>query len=66
MVRDHFGLSPDQLAEPVFQRMRGSGVQHLPSAAEQRLIGGILQQCVLEYVGGVGRRPALEHDIGRD
>ena len=41
-------------------------MQLLASALEQAAVGGILDQGVLEAVGGVGRRAAAEDQLGSD
>ena len=64
MVRDRFRLGLRAGAEPVAHRLGGSPVQRLPAALQQRLVGRVLDQRVLEAVVGV-RRPAVdEEDVG--
>ena len=59
MMGDRFGLGVG-----VAQRVGGAAVQRLAAALEQALVGRVLDQRVLETVGG-GRRGAVdEQEVG--
>ena len=57
-------LGGNDLGELVFQRRRNAAVQLLATAAQQRAVGGVLYQRVLESVFSVGRTPAPEDQLG--
>ena len=63
---DELGCGRDDLREPVLQHRRDPSVQDLPAGLEQRLIRGVLDQGVLEAVGGLGRSAAAEDQLGSD
>ena len=66
VVRQKFWLHVRRLRESLLEDARDAGVQLLAAGLEQRLIGGVLDQRVLEAVGGLGRRAAAEHQLGCD
>ena len=64
--RDDLGLGPDALGEAFLQHLGDARVQLLARALEQRLVRRLLDQRMLEDVGGRGRLPAREEDFGID
>jgi len=64
MVGQQLGLALGQVDEILLQHRRDPGMQFLPPRAQQRAIGGILHEGVLEQVGGVGRHTAAEQQPG--
>ena len=50
----------------LFEHLRDSGVELLALGLEQRLVGRVLDQGVLEAVGRLGRRAAAEDQLGSD
>jgi hypothetical protein len=59
-------LGFDDSRKPVLEHLRDASVQLLAPGLEQRLIGGVLDQGVLETVGRVGRAAAAKHELGAD
>ena len=53
MMRKKFGPSLDEIDEVPLQHRRDPGVQFLPSGAQQRAVGGVLHQRMLEEVRGM-------------
>jgi hypothetical protein len=49
--------------KPLFEHVRDARVQLLALRLEQRLVGGVLNQGVLETVDGVGRTAAAKHQL---
>ena len=66
MICDEFGLGFDDSRKPVLEHLREASVQLLAPGLEQRLIGGVLDQGVLETVGRVGRAATAKHELGAD
>src|SRR5215467_2690962 len=48
-----FGMTFDVVGKILLQNNRDPGVQFLPSSAQQRAVGSVLQQRMLEDVGGM-------------
>ena len=59
VMRDQFGIRLDGVGKPGFQELRHLQVILLPGAFQERLVGGILNQGVLEDVLGPWRAAAL-------
>ena len=66
MLCEDFGLGLHHLRKMGFERFGDPRVQLLPRAAKQAGLRRILDQCMLEAVNRVGRRTALEHQLGGD
>jgi hypothetical protein len=60
MMGEQFGVALDEIAETRFQRRGDAPVQFLPSPAQQRTVGSVLHQRVLEQVGGMRSGAAAE------
>ena len=60
VVRQQFGLGRLNVRETLLDHSGDLAVQFLPAPSEQRIVGGILHQCVLEGVKRIGRRALLE------
>ena len=63
MVGQQLGLRRDRVGEPGFQHLRNLLVVLPPRAVEQRLIRRILDQRVLEEVGGLWRQSTLVEQL---
>ena len=63
VVCEQLGLGFDDSRKPLRQHLRDASVQLLASGLEQRLIGDIFDQGVLETIGGVGRGAAAKHEL---
>ena len=63
-MRQQLRLGLGGLREARCQDLRNALVILLPGALEQRLIGRILDEGVLEHVGGLGRGAALVEELG--
>ena len=66
MLCEELGLGVHQLGEMGFERFGDLRVQLLPSAAQQAPMRRVLHQRVLETIDRLGRRAALEHQLGGD
>ena len=66
MARHQFRLGLADIGRPLFKHLGDPGVALLARRLEQRLVGRVLDQRVLEGVGGVGRRAAAEDQLGGD
>ena len=64
MMGQEFGLALDEIGEMLLQHRRDPGMQFLPPCAQQRAVGGVLHQRVLEEVGGVRSDAAAEQQPG--
>src|SRR4029077_8807808 len=53
VMSEQLRLALDEIGEMPFQRRRDARVQLLPSTAQQRRVGGVLHQRVLELVRSV-------------
>jgi hypothetical protein len=51
------------VGESLLEHFGDPGVQLLALGLEQRLVGGVLNQGVLEAVGRLGRHAAAEHQL---
>ena len=60
MVRQQLGLAIPYIWETLLDHPSDLAVQLLPPPPEQRIVGGILHQGVLEGVNGIGRGALLE------
>ena len=60
MMGEQFGLALDDIGETRFQCRGDTLMQFLPSPAQQRAVGSVLHQRVLEQVGGVRSDAAAE------
>ena len=54
VMREPLGLVGHAIGEIVLQHVRNPGVQFAAPALEKRVVGGILDQCMLELVSGIG------------
>jgi hypothetical protein len=63
VVCEQLRLGFDNTRKPLLEHVRETSVQLLAPGLEQRLIGGVLDQGVLETVGGVGRAAAAKHEL---
>ena len=59
-------LALASVRKPLFERFGDARMQLLSPAFEERLVGGVLDQRVLETVGRLGRRAVAEHQLGGD
>jgi hypothetical protein len=66
VVREKLRLRFGLLWKLLFEYVRDAGVQVLAPGLKQGAVGGILDQGVLEAVGGVRWRAAAEDELGRD
>ena len=66
MLGQHFRLGLGDLGKPLLERLGDAGVQLLAPGLEQRLVGRVLDQGVLEAVGRLGRGAAAEDQLGGD
>jgi hypothetical protein len=66
MLREKFGLALRQFREMGFKRFGNLRMQLLPGTSQQAAVRRVLNQRVLEGVDRVGRRAALEHQLGSD
>ncbi len=66
MLREEFGLGFDDLRKLFLHDLRDPGMQVLALGLEQRAVGGVLDQRVLEAVGGIGRGAAAIDQLGRN
>ena len=64
MMRKRFGLPRGQVRKFLRENLRNSGVDLLPSRAQQAGIGGVLHQRMLENVGRIGRLAANINEFG--
>ena len=64
MMGQQFGLALDEIGEILLQHIGDPGMQFLPPRAQQRAVGGILDQRVLEQVGGLRAVTAKEQQPG--
>ena len=53
MMRQQFRLGLHSFPEPLLQCLRDSVVMLMTRAFQERLVSGVLQQCMLELVGHV-------------
>ena len=60
VMRDDPGLAVGSLRESIAKAFGNSLMQLQPAALEKGLIGRLLDQCVLESIGHLGRRPVPE------
>jgi hypothetical protein len=60
VVRQKLGLGRRDVRETLLDGPGDLGVQLLPSRSEQRIVGGVPHQRVLEGVYRIGRRALLE------
>jgi len=63
MVGDEFRLGRGSRGELAAQGIGDLPVQHLPPALEQGFVGGVLDQCMLEGIARIGRRPRSEQQL---
>ena len=63
---ENLGLRPRQLGKSRLDHPGNPLVDLLALALEHRLVGGVLDQRVLEQVARPGRAALLEQDLGRD
>ena len=66
MLRQQLGLAVDDHRRIGFERFGDLRVQLPAGSAQQAAMRRVLHQCVLEAVDRLGRRAALEHQLGRD
>jgi hypothetical protein len=66
VMRQQLGLSFDGLREPRFYRARDLFVIPLPRALEQRLVGRILDQRMLEHIARPWWLATLVEELGVD
>ena len=63
VIGEQLGLGFDDSRKPLLEHPRNASVQLLAPGLEQRLIGGVLDQRVLETVGRVERAAAAKHEL---
>ena len=63
MVGDEFGLGRGDRRELFAQDIGDLPVQDLPAAPEQRFVGGVLDQRMLEGVARIGRHARPEQQL---
>ena len=63
-MREQLGSGVRRLWELLFQHRDNAGVELLAAGFEQRAVGSVLDQGVLEGVGRVGLGAAAEHKLG--
>ena len=63
MMGNDLGLSRRALWI-VAQQFRGTAVQRLPAALEQAVVGGVLDQRMLEAIGSLRRRALDKQEVG--
>ena len=66
VLREQFGLGLDRRREVVGQHLCDLRVQRLAPRLQQRVVGGVAQQRVLEGVGRLRRQAAPEREAGFD
>ena len=66
VVSEKFRLGLGSLGELLFEYLNDAGMELLAPGLEQRAVGGVLDQRVLEAVGRLGRGAAAEHQLGGD
>ena len=66
VICEQFWLGFDDSRKPLLEHVRDASVQLLAPGLEQRLIGGVLDQRVLETVDRLGRAAAAKHELGGD
>jgi hypothetical protein len=66
VIRQQLGLSLDHLGKPLLQHLGNVLMVLLPGALQQRLIGGCLDQGVLEEIRRQRRQPPLVQKLGFD
>ena len=66
MPSQHLRPGLGDVREPLFQHLGDPGMQLLAPRLEERLVGRVLDQGVLEAVGRLGRRAAAEDQLGAD
>jgi hypothetical protein len=64
VVRQDLGLGRDNVWKPGFEELRNLLVVLLPGAFQQRGIGSILDECMLENVAGTGWPAPLIEEFG--
>ena len=64
MVRQRFRLGFDDLGELRLQLDAMTGVYLLSPALEEALIGGVLDERMLERIGRLGRDTASKYEFG--
>ena len=57
MMRQQFGLGLDNVGKPCLQHLGNLLMVALPCTLQQRLIGGVRNQCMLKDVTGLGWQP---------
>jgi len=63
VVREQLGLAFDDSRKPPLEQVRDASVQLLASRLEQRLIGSVLNQGVLEAIVGLRTRALGNEEI---
>ena len=63
MVRQELRLGLGRLREVSFKHLRDASMQLLAPGLEQRLVGRVLDEGVLEAVARLGRRAAAEDQL---
>ena len=66
VMRQRSRRSRHDVGKAVFEHAGDLGMQELAPAAQQAVVGRVLHERVLEPVSGVGRRAALEDQLGGD
>ena len=61
---EKLGLSISRLREPGFEDLDDAGVEVLAARFGQGAVGCVLDQGVLEGIGGLERGAAAEHELG--
>ena len=66
VVRGKFGVRVSHLGETLLQHLRNPRMVLVADAAQERLVGGLLDKGVLEDVGGRWRSAPAVHEFGLD
>ena len=65
-MRQNLRLRADEAGKALSDDLGDPGVELLAAALEEALIGGVLDESVLEDVGGIGRNATAKDDLALD
>jgi hypothetical protein len=66
MLREQLGLAFDNLGEMAFERFGDLCMQLPPGIAQHAVVRRVLHERMLEGIECLGRRAALEYQLGSD